>query len=705
MYNPLNQNILNAAYLYFQRSISNNRQSVIKTYTTLFTILFFAWQAAKSQSCGNLGQTPATAFPVCGTDVFAQTSVPACVNGSIPTFCTNDGNDYQDLNPYWYKFTCFQSGTLEFLISPNNLADDYDWQLFDVTDKDISGVFSDPSMIVAYDWSGESGNTGASGAGTSLYVCGSTINNGIPGPYRPLFTKRPLIFEGHKYLLMISHFTGDQQSGYQLSFAGGTASITDTTNPKLQGISTNCDATQLRIKLNKKMKCPSLVLDGSDFILSSANVTITNAVAASCSRGFDMDSVLLTLSGPLPYGNYKLTIVDGSDGNTLKDNCDRTIPVGDSLNFVVTPPQPTPLDSIVPVKCAPNTLQLIFRKPIVCSSIAADGSDFTITGSQPVSITRVSTSCISGLSSTIDIQLSAPIYTNGNFTIHLAPGIDGNTIIDECGFETPVGQSISFDVKDTVSAAFSYSIDMGCKRDTINYFHNGNNGINKWTWIFDDADTASGQGHSLYYPATGEHTAHLTVSNGFCTDSSSVHISLNNEVTAGFEMPDIICPEDSASFVNKSSGPIDSWNWTFGDGHTSLLQTPPAEHYPLTGKEKYYSVGLTVNSPLGCSESISKTLRVLSSCYIAVPSAFTPNHDGINDYLYPLNAFKADRLVFRVFNRWGQLVFHSNDWQSKWDGTLNGVPQGTGTYVWLLQFTHHDTGKKIEMKGTSTLIR
>ena len=70
-----------------------------------------------------------------------------------------------------------------------------------------------------------------------------------------------------------------------------------------------------------------------------------------------------------------------------------------------------------------------------------------------------------------------------------------------------------------------------------------------------------------------------------------------------------------------------------------------------------------------------------------------------------MNAFKADRLVFRVFNRWGQLVFHSNDWQSKWDGTLNGVLQGTGTYVWLLQFTHHDTGKKIEMKGTSTLIR
>ncbi|MES1226058.1 MAG: PKD domain-containing protein, partial [Bacteroidota bacterium] len=346
----------------------------------LFFICLLAFQKAKSQACGNLGQNPATAFPVCGTDVFSQTSVPPCANAGIPTFCGNDGLGYADLNPYWYKFTCFQSGTLGFLISPNNQGDDYDWQIFDVTDRDINDVYSDPSMIVAYDWSGEQGNTGASSAGSSLMICGT-----IPGgPYRPLFSQRPVIFEGHKYLLMISHFSGDQQSGYKLSFGGGTASITDMKEPELQAVNTNCDGTQLRIKLNKKMKCPSLSADGTDFILSPSAVAITGAVAASCSRGFDMDSVILTLSGPIPVGNYKLVAVNGTDGNTIKDNCDRTIPVGDSLNFSVKPLQPTPLDSIAPIKCASNTLQLVFRKGIVCSSIATDGSDFTITGSQPV---------------------------------------------------------------------------------------------------------------------------------------------------------------------------------------------------------------------------------------------------------------------------------------------------------------------------------
>lgn len=660
---------------------------------------------ASAQVCTNLGQTPATAFPVCGTDVFTQTSVPPCYNNTIPTFCTNDGNVYQDLNPYWYKFTCFKSGSLGFLIDPNNQGDDYDWQLFDVTNRNVNDVYLDPSLIVAYDWSGETGKTGASSKGNSLFVCGSTSINGAPGPYRPLFSQMPNLIAGHSYLLLISHFSGDQQSGYHLSFGGGSASITDTTAPALKSINTNCDATQLRIKLNKKMKCPSLVADGSDFTISPGNITITGATAASCSAGFDMDSVILDLSGPLPAGNYTLTAVDGSDGNTLKDNCDRTVPVGATLNFSVTPPQPSVLDSLSPLKCAPPTLEFIFKRPVQCSSIAANGSDFIVTGPAAVTVSSASGSCTDGLTSSITLQLSSPLYVGGTYQVQLVRGTDGNTIINECNLETAPGQTFSFAIKDTVSAGFSYSIKMGCKRDTILYSHNGNNGVTQWSWNFDNTDSNNSQNHSKDYPASGQFTTQLIVSNGFCTDTSSVSIALDNEVTADFTSPDIICPEDSASFATTSKGPIDSWAWTFGNGYTSTVQTPPAQHYPMTGKETYYTVGLTVHSPIGCSETASKTLRVLSSCYIAVPSAFTPNNDGKNDYLYPLNALKADHLNFRVFNRWGQLVFQSNDWQKKWDGTINGTPQGTGTYVWILQFTHHDTGKKVEMKGTSTLIR
>jgi gliding motility-associated-like protein len=107
----------------------------------------------------------------------------------------------------------------------------------------------------------------------------------------------------------------------------------------------------------------------------------------------------------------------------------------------------------------------------------------------------------------------------------------------------------------------------------------------------------------------------------------------------------------------------------------------------------------------GCTDTATRLIDVLRSCFIAVPSAFTPNGDGLNDYLYPLNAFKAENLIFRVYNRNGQLVFESNDWTKKWDGTVSGHAEPAGTFVWMLQYTDGETGKRIFQKGTTVLIR
>jgi gliding motility-associated-like protein len=95
---------------------------------------------------------------------------------------------------------------------------------------------------------------------------------------------------------------------------------------------------------------------------------------------------------------------------------------------------------------------------------------------------------------------------------------------------------------------------------------------------------------------------------------------------------------------------------------------------------------------------------VADNCYIAVPSAFTPNGDGANDYPYPLNAYKASNLRFSVYNRNGQLIFATKDPTKKWDGTVKGNPQPAGAYVWTLNYMDQ-SGKKIALKGTSVLIR
>jgi gliding motility-associated-like protein len=98
-------------------------------------------------------------------------------------------------------------------------------------------------------------------------------------------------------------------------------------------------------------------------------------------------------------------------------------------------------------------------------------------------------------------------------------------------------------------------------------------------------------------------------------------------------------------------------------------------------------------------------IKVVNNCYIAVPSAFTPNGDGLNDFLYPLNAYKAKDLNFSVYNRFGQRLFVTTNWTNKWDGTFKGQGVETGTYVWMLTYTNSDTNKKVEQKGTAILIR
>ncbi len=129
--------------------------------TTMNTrVLFFLFvfslpaTALQAQDCTALGQNPGTAFPVCGTSVFSQSVVPVCGIHTIPVAC-NDGASYMDKNPFWYKFTCFTSGTLGFVITPNDLGVDYDWQLFDITGHNPDEVYTNTALFVGANWSGE----------------------------------------------------------------------------------------------------------------------------------------------------------------------------------------------------------------------------------------------------------------------------------------------------------------------------------------------------------------------------------------------------------------------------------------------------------------------------------------------------------------------------------------------------------------------
>jgi len=669
-------------------------------FQKLISVLFFVsfvFIRVNSQTCTTLGQNPSTAFPVCGTDTFSQSTVPYCGGKLIPGVCSADG--VADTNPFWYKFTCFSAGTLGFLITPNDLNDDYDWELFDITGHNPDDIYTNTSLFVACNWSGNFGLTGASSSGTSLQNCA--------GPTYPTFSKMPTLKLNHNYLLLVSHFTAfvPSQNGYKLSFGGGTASITDTLTPDIVSASASCDATQITVRLNKKMKCSSLDANGSDFIISPSVSTIIGANSIDCNNGFDMDSITLTLSNPLPPGNYTIIVKNGSDVNTLLDICDRNILPGNNIPLVIPFLKPTPMDSLTKVGCAPQSLQLVFKKKIKCNSIAADGSDFIVAGSLPVSVISAQGNCTNGLSNVINVILSGAIVNQGNYQIKLVQGSDGNTIIDECGQETPIGSTLNFATKDTVSADFTYKIFQSCFIDSVAFSHDGRNGVNQWIWNFNYSGTSNLRNPVAYFTTFGMKQIVLSVSNGICSDTVTKTINLDNTLKAAFETNNLLCPEDTATFINNSVGNITNYYWDFGDGNTSISRDPGPLHYPILSAEKIYAIRLIVKNAAGCYDTAYNNIKVLKSCYIAVPNAFTPNGDGLNDFLYPVNAYKADDLEFSVYNRLGQRVFHTTDWTKKWDGTINGNPQDTGVYVWMLKYTNRDTGKRIFQKGSTILIR
>ena len=677
----------------FTRSAERLNQSVILK-AALFAFLLLASGKGWSQTFPAKGQYPSTAFPVCGADTIKQGSVPLGFTTSIPV----PGCDgYPDMNPFYYAFTCYASGYLGFVITPNDPADDYDWMLFDYTGLLPSVIYSDSTLIVNGNRSGAPGPTGANANGLTNAECSTPASESVI-----TFTAMPALIKGHNYLLLVSHNL-PKQSGYTLVFTGGTAVINNPSVPNLLSVVVDCDKKMLTVGITKFVQCSSLATDGSDFLIQTSTGSIVQAIGLNCSPQFDFDYLQLYLSDPLPPGNYSLVIQNGTDGNTLLDDCGIQAAVGEKIDFSVSSVQPT-LDSIVPPLCAPNMLQLIFTNPVECSSIAADGSDFSISGNSVVTVAGAAGNCAGATTNEVDITLSSPIVADGNYQIKLVTGSDGNTLTNACDVSAAAGSILPFSIKGAVTADFNYDIGYGCSYDTIFLNYQPSNGVNQWVWNIDTTFTSSLLDPEIAETVFGLKQVQHIVSNGICTDTANKTINLDNILTAGISSPDQVCPKSLIEFRDTSIGNIVSYFWDFGDGTNSSLQEPPDHLFPDTQSGKNYKVTHVVQNNMGCLDTVIRQITKLQSCAIAVPNAFTPNGDGKNDYLYPLNAFSVSNLEFRVFNRYGQLVFETRDWTKKWDGSINGRPQETGTYIWMLQYTD-GSGMKISQRGSTVLIR
>ena len=112
---------------------------------------------------------------------------------------------------------------------------------------------------------------------------------------------------------------------------------------------------------------------------------------------------------------------------------------------------------------------------------------------------------------------------------------------------------------------------------------------------------------------------------------------------------------------------------------------------------------VTVTNAAGCSRVDSVFIEVDPSTNIYIPNIFSPNGDGNND-IYLVRGKGVDLFQLQIFNRWGQMIFESNDIDSGWDGTKDGKELNQGVFVFKLNVTFYDGGK-INKTGNITLVR
>ena len=113
---------------------------------------------------------------------------------------------------------------------------------------------------------------------------------------------------------------------------------------------------------------------------------------------------------------------------------------------------------------------------------------------------------------------------------------------------------------------------------------------------------------------------------------------------------------------------------------------------------------VAVKDAAGCIGYDTVLIRVYDDIRYYVPNAFSPNGDGINDVFRPIPVGVVSTEFFRIFNRYGELVFETNQWMKGWDGKYKAVPQAIGNYIWVIKGIGRN-GKVIEMKGNVLLVK
>ena len=224
--------------------------------------------------------------------------------------------------------------------------------------------------------------------------------------------------------------------------------------------------------------------------------------------------------------------------------------------------------------------------------------------------------------------------------------------------------------------------------------------IVSWNWNFGDGTFSGLQNPIHTFPSPGgEKVVTLIAKTALgCVDTVKKTFPLSYfDLFAG---NDTIIVKGRPFSLNASGAQF--YNWQPPNYLSNPNIANPITDFPDIGLYTYFLNG---SNELGCVGSDTINIRVVSEGTIFVPSAFSPNNDGINDFLEVITVGYPIIKSFKVYNRYGQLVYNSaNSNKPKWDGKYRGKALDTGVYFWVIKLLDLN-GKEVVKKGDVTLLK
>ena len=281
------------------------------------------------------------------------------------------------------------------------------------------------------------------------------------------------------------------------------------------------------------------------------------------------------------------------------------------------------------------------------------------------------------------------------------------TVSDACGSKDK--DSVKIEVYDVPTLDIQTDILQGCQPLDVNFLVSNAQEDCIYYWSFyneNDNDIASGSYFSHTFEQSGIYDVSVTLitkedcKNTLTKDSM---IEVYKKPEAHFQSnPQIVSILNPQIEFKNYSLWADTYIWDFGDADSSSLENPIHKYLAVDD----YIVSLVAISSQGCKDTAMQTIYVKEIPTLYVPTAFSPDGDDINDlFEVKANGIDFNHYNIKIYDRWGEIVFKSNDFYEPWDGTIKGLSMGTNdVYVWLITYREIN-GIEHQKSGTVKLIR